>query len=87
MGYLEHAITMKEISRASAKLFYGANSNLCINQIQRNDNEDQKQIYPPPLVFGEHIGALAMSETGAGSDVVSMRLRTERKKRLLHLER
>ena len=81
MGYLEHAIAMEEISRASASvgLSYGAHSNLCVNQIRRNGNELQKQKYLPGLLSGECPGALAMSETGAGSDVVAMRLRAEKK--------
>ncbi len=76
MGYLAHTIAMEEISRASASvgLSYGAHSNLCVNQIRRNGNEEQKQRYLPHLVSGEHVGALAMSEPGSGSDVVSMRL-------------
>ncbi|NVK44463.1 MAG: isovaleryl-CoA dehydrogenase [Oceanospirillaceae bacterium] len=76
MGYLAHVIAMEEISRASASigLSYGAHSNLCVNQIHRNGNEEQKQKYLPKLVSGEHIGALAMSEPNAGSDVVSMKL-------------
>ncbi len=75
MGYLAHVIAMQEISRASASvgLSYGAHSNLCVNQIHRNGNEEQKRKYLPKLINGEHIGALAMSEPGAGSDVVSMR--------------
>ena len=79
MGYLEHVIAMEEISRASASvgLSYGAHSNLCVNQIFRNGNEEQKRRYLPGLISGEHVGALAMSETGAGSDVVSMRLHAE----------
>ena len=81
MGYLEHVVAMEEISRASASvgLSYGAHSNLCVNQIRRNGNEDQKQRYLHKLVSGEHVGALAMSEPGAGSDVVSMKLRAEKK--------
>jgi isovaleryl-CoA dehydrogenase len=81
MGYLEHTVAMEEISRASASvgLSYGAHSNLCVNQIRRNGSEAQKQKYLPKLISGEHVGALAMSETGAGSDVVSMRLRAEHK--------
>lgn len=77
MGYLEHVIAMEEISRASASvgLSYGAHSNLCVNQIRLNGNADQRKKYLPKLMSGEHVGALAMSETGAGSDVVSMRLR------------
>jgi isovaleryl-CoA dehydrogenase len=81
MGYLEHVVAMEEISRASASvgLSYGAHSNLCVNQITRNGNEDQKQRYLSKLISGEHVGALAMSESGAGSDVVSMRLRAEKR--------
>ncbi|HEX7747937.1 MAG TPA: isovaleryl-CoA dehydrogenase [Bordetella sp.] len=81
MGYLAHMVAMEEISRASASigLSYGAHSNLCVNQIHRNGNEAQKRKYLPKLVSGEHIGALAMSEPGAGSDVVSMKLRAEKK--------
>jgi isovaleryl-CoA dehydrogenase len=81
MGYLEHCIAVEEISRASASvgLSYGAHSNLCVNQIRRNGNAAQKGRYLPKLISGEHVGALAMSETGAGSDVVGMRLRAERK--------
>ena len=81
MTYLEHVVAMEEISRASASvaLAYGAHSNLCINQIYRNANADQKRRYLPKLISGEHVGALAMSEAGAGSDVVSMRLRADRK--------
>jgi len=80
MGYLEHVIVMEELSRASASvaLSYGAHSNLCVNQIYRNGNADQRQRYLPKLVTGEHVGALAMSESGAGSDVVSMRLRADK---------
>ncbi|MBW2689146.1 MAG: isovaleryl-CoA dehydrogenase [Deltaproteobacteria bacterium] len=80
MGYLEHVIVMEEISRASASvaLSYGAHSNLCINQIYRNGNADQKQRYLPKLISGEHVGALAMSEAGSGSDVVSMRMRADK---------
>ena len=81
MGYLEHVVAMEEISRASASvgLSYGAHSNLCVNQIFRNGTEEQKRRYLPKLVAGEHVGALAMSEPGAGSDVVSMRLRADRR--------
>ena len=81
MGYLEHVIAMEEISRASASvgLSYGAHSNLCVNQIRRNGNEAQKRKYLPGLLSGECPGALAMSETGAGSDVVAMKLRAEKK--------
>ena len=80
MGYLAHAIAMEEISRASASvgLSYGAHSNLCVNQIKLNGNSEQKQKYLPKLVSGENIGALAMSEVGSGSDVVSMRLKAEK---------
>src|ERR1700722_4263893 len=80
MGYLEHVVAMEEISRASAAvgLSYGAHSNLCVNQIFRNGNEDQKRRYLPKLISGEHVGALAMSEPGAGSDVVSMKTRAEK---------
>ncbi len=80
MGYLEHVIVMEELSRASASvaLSYGAHSNLCVNQIHRNGNEEQRRKYLPKLISGEHVGALAMSEPGAGSDVVSMRLRADR---------
>lgn len=76
MGYLDHVIAMEEISRASASvgLSYGAHSNLCINQLCRNANQQQKQKYLPKLISGEHVGALAMSEANSGSDVVSMRL-------------
>lgn len=79
MGYLAHCIAMEEISRASASvgLSYGAHSNLCVNQIRKNGTEEQKQNYLPKLCSGEHIGALAMSEPGAGSDVVSMTLRAD----------
>ncbi len=81
MGYLEHVIAMEEISRASASvgLSYGAHSNLCVNQIRRNGTEEQRRKYLPKLISGEHVGALAMSEPGSGSDVVSMRLRAEDK--------
>src|SRR5262249_54870130 len=81
LGYLEHCIAMEEISRGSAAvgLSYGAHSNLCVNQIRRNGTEAQKLKYLPKLISGEHVGALAMSETGAGSDVVSMRLRADKK--------
>ncbi|BFO57625.1 MULTISPECIES: isovaleryl-CoA dehydrogenase [Comamonadaceae] len=79
MGYLAHMVAMEEISRASASvgLSYGAHSNLCVNQIHRNGSEEQKRKYLPKLVSGEHVGALAMSEPGAGSDVISMKLRAE----------
>ncbi len=81
MGYLEHVVAMEEISRASASvgLSYGAHSNLCVNQIHRNGTQAQKRRYLPKLLSGEHVGALAMSETGAGSDVVGMRTRAERR--------
>jgi isovaleryl-CoA dehydrogenase len=81
MGYTEHVVAMEEISRASAAvgLSYGAHSNLCVNQIRRNGSEAQKRRYLPKLIDGEHVGALAMSEPGAGSDVVSMQLRAVRK--------
>ena len=81
MGYLEHMVAMEEVSRASASvgLSYGAHSNLCINQIHRNGTDDQKARYLPKLVSGEHVGALAMSEPNAGSDVVSMKLRADKK--------
>ena len=81
MGYLAHLIAMEEISRASASvgLSYGAHSNLCVNQIKRNGTEAQKDKYLPKLISGEHVGALAMSEPGAGSDVISMKLRAEDK--------
>jgi isovaleryl-CoA dehydrogenase len=81
MGYLAHMVAMEEISRASASvaLSYGAHSNLCVNQLHRNGTEAQKQKYLPGLVSGEQVGALAMSEPGAGSDVVSMKLRAEKK--------
>jgi isovaleryl-CoA dehydrogenase len=80
MGYLAHVVAMEEISRASAAvgLSYGAHSNLCVNQIRRNGSDAQKKRYLPKLVSGEHVGALAMSEPGSGSDVVSMRLRADR---------
>lgn len=80
MGYMEHIIAMEEISRASASvgLSYGAHSNLCVNQIYLNGTEEQKQKYLPKLCSGDHVGALAMSEPGAGSDVVSMKLKAEK---------
>ncbi|MDR2852847.1 MAG: isovaleryl-CoA dehydrogenase [Burkholderiaceae bacterium] len=82
LGYLAHIVAMEEISRASAAvgLSYGAHSNLCINQIHRNGNAAQKQKYLPKLISGEHVGALAMSEPGAGSDVVSMKLRAHKQR-------
>ncbi|WP_085422003.1 isovaleryl-CoA dehydrogenase [Xaviernesmea oryzae] len=81
LGYLAHVVTVEELARASAStsLSYGAHSNLCVNQINRNGNADQKARYLPKLCSGEHVGALAMSEPGAGSDVVSMKLRAERR--------
>ena len=81
LGYLEHVVAMEEISRASASvgLSYGAHSNLCVNQLRRWGNEAQKARYLPKLISGEHVGALAMSEPGAGSDVVSMRLKAEKR--------
>ena len=80
MGYAEHVVAMEEVSRASASvgLSYGAHSNLCVNQIRRNGSDEQKRRYLPGLISGEHVGALAMSEAGAGSDVVGMRLRGEK---------
>ncbi len=80
MGYLAHVLAIEEISRASASvgLSYGAHSNLCVNQIYRNGNDEQRAKYLPKLISGEHVGALAMSETGAGSDVVSMKLRADK---------
>jgi len=81
MGYLAHCVAVEEISRASASvgLSYGAHSNLCVNQIRRNGTAEQRQRYLPRLISGEHVGALAMSEAGAGSDVVGMRLRAEKR--------
>ena len=81
MGYLAHMVAMEEISRASASvgLSYGAHSNLCVNQINRNGSEEQKEKYLPKLISGEHVGALAMREPGAGSDVISMKLKAEDK--------
>ncbi len=81
LGYLEHVVAMEEISRGSASvgLSYGAHSNLCVNQIRRNGQPDQKHRYLPKLISGEHVGALAMSESGSGSDVVSMKLRADKK--------
>lgn len=81
LGYLEHCIAVEEISRGSASigLSYGAHSNLCVNQIRRNGSRAQKHRYLPKLISGEHVGALAMSESGAGSDVVSMKLRADKK--------
>jgi isovaleryl-CoA dehydrogenase len=81
LGYLEHCVAMEEISRGSGSvgLSYGAHSNLCINQIRRNATDEQKRRYLPKLISGEHVGALAMSEAGAGSDVVSMKTRAEKR--------
>src|SRR3984893_4208336 len=81
MGYLAHCVAMEEVSRASASvgLSYGAHSNLCVNQIRRNGSEAQKRRYLPKLISGEHVGALAMSEPGAGSDVTAMRTQAERR--------
>jgi isovaleryl-CoA dehydrogenase len=81
LGYLEHVVAMEEVSRASASvgLSYGAHSNLCVNQIRRWGTPEQKQRYLPKLISGEHVGSLAMSEAGSGSDVVSMRLRAEKR--------
>ena len=81
LGYLEHVVAMEEISRASASvgLSYGAHSNLCVNQIRLNGSESQKKKYLPSLISGDHVGSLAMSETSAGSDVVSMKLKAEKK--------
>src|SRR5689334_804154 len=81
MGYVEHVVAMEEISRASASvgLSYGAHSNLCVNQIRRNGDEEQKRRYLPKLISGEYVGALAMSEPGSGSDVVSMNLRADKR--------
>src|SRR5678816_2361532 len=81
LGYLEHVVAMEEVSRGSASvgLSYGAHSNLCVNQIRRNGSPEQKRRYLPKLISGEHVGALAMSEPGAGSDVVSMRLSAVRR--------
>ncbi|MFZ8942810.1 MAG: acyl-CoA dehydrogenase family protein, partial [Gemmobacter sp.] len=81
MGYLAHAVAIEEIARASASvaLSYGAHSNLCVNQLRRWGSDAQKRRYLPSLISGEHVGALAMSEPGAGSDVVGMKLRAEKK--------
>ena len=79
LGYLEHVVAQEEVARGSASvgLSYGAHSNLCVNQIRRWGNDEQKRKYLPPLISGEHVGALAMSEAGAGSDVVGMKLKAE----------
>ena len=81
MGYLAHTVAMEEVSRASASvgLSYGAHSNLCVNQINRWGNDEQKAKYLPKLCSGEHVGSLAMSEPGSGSDVVSMKLRADKR--------
>ncbi|HEX2726677.1 MAG TPA: acyl-CoA dehydrogenase family protein, partial [Beijerinckiaceae bacterium] len=81
LGYLEHCVAMEEVSRASASvgLSYGAHSNLCVNQIRRNGSDAQKRKFLPKLISGEHVGALAMSEPGAGSDVVSMATRADKR--------
>ena len=81
LGYLEHVVAQEEVARASASigLSYGAHSNLCINQIRRWANAEQKARYLPKLISGEHVGSLAMSEAGAGSDIVSMKLKAEKK--------
>src|ERR1700742_1506753 len=81
LGYLAHCVAMEEVSRASASigLSYGAHSNLCVNQLRRNGSEAQRRRYLPKLISGEYVGALAMSETGSGSDVVSMRTRAEKR--------
>src|SRR5687767_2116995 len=81
LGYLEHVVAMEEVSRASASigLSYGAHSNLCVNQIRRWGSPEQKRRYLPKLISGEHVGSLAMSESGSGSDVVSMRLKAEKR--------
>src|SRR5690348_18388895 len=80
LGYLEHVVAQEEVARASASvgLSYGAHSNLCVNQIRRWANPEQKRKYLPKLISGEHVGALAMSESGAGSDVVGMKLKAEK---------
>src|SRR5260221_11204760 len=79
LGYLAHMVAMEEISRASASigLSYGAHSNICVNQIKRNGSDAQRRKYLPKLISGEHVGALAMSEPGAGSDVISMKLKAQ----------
>src|SRR3954464_12486897 len=79
LGYLEHVVAMEEVSRASASvgLSYGAHSNLCVNQIRRSGSDEQKRRYLPGLISGEHVGSRAMSEAGAGSDVIGMKLRAE----------
>src|SRR6201996_317123 len=81
LGYLEHAVAMEEVSRASASvgLSYGAHSNLCVNQLRRWGSDEQKRRYLPKLISGEHVGSLAMSEAGSGSDVISMKLRADQR--------
>src|SRR6201746_2348373 len=81
LGYVEHVVAMEEVSRASASvgLSYGAHSNLCVNQIRRWGTPEQKTRYLPKLISGEHVGSLAMSEAGSGSDVISMRLKAEKR--------
>src|SRR4029077_10738757 len=81
LGYLAHCVAMEEVSRGSASvgLSYGAHSNLCVNQLRRNGSEAQKRKYLPKLLSGEHVGGLAMSEPGAGSDVIGMRTRADKK--------
>jgi isovaleryl-CoA dehydrogenase len=81
LGYLAHCVAMEEVSRASGSvgLSYGAHSNLCVNQIRRNGTDSQRRRYLPKLITGEHVGALAMSEVGSGSDVVSMRTRADKR--------
>src|SRR5882757_7196797 len=80
LGYLEHVVAQEEVARASASvgLSYGAHSNLCVNQIRRWGNDEQKRAYLPRLISGDHVGALAMSEAGAGSDVVGMKLKADK---------
>src|SRR5918993_2664065 len=80
LGYLEHVVAQEEVARASASvgLSYGAHSNLCVNQIRRWGNDEQKRKYLPKLISGEHVGSLAMSEAGAGSDVIGMKLKAEK---------
>src|SRR5258707_2316785 len=87
MGYLAHIVAMQELSRASGSigLSYGAHSNLCVNQVRRNGSAAQKKKYLPKLISGEHVGALAMSKPGAGSDVVSMKTRADKKRERLVL--
>ena len=89
LGYLEHVVAQEEVARASASvgLSYGAHSNLCVNQIRRWGNDEQKKQYLPKLISGEHVGALAMSEAGAGSDVVGMKLKAEKSRQRLSPQR